>query len=120
MTTRPLLGILGGMGPEAAVYFYQLILKKTAAKCDQDHLDVLHLSRSSDIADRTKFLLDENQNNPRRPNPSKGMFRNLSKIKTPKNLFQGLLMGIIPLMKNIQNLIGMVFQQFIYGIKNIK
>ncbi|MEK9657738.1 MAG: amino acid racemase [bacterium] len=55
MTTRPLLGILGGMGPEAAVYFYQLILKKTAAKCDQDHIPTLNY-QATFLPDRVEMI----------------------------------------------------------------
>ena len=39
---------------------------------DQDHFEVHHLSRSHDISDRTKFLLDEIDQN-----PADGMFRTL-------------------------------------------
>ena len=35
------IGILGGMGPEATVYFFNLIVKHTAASKDQDHIKVL-------------------------------------------------------------------------------
>ena len=35
------IGILGGMGPEATLYFFSLIVKNTAAAKDQDHIHVL-------------------------------------------------------------------------------
>jgi len=35
------IGILGGMGPEATVHFFNLIVKHTAAAKDQDHIKVL-------------------------------------------------------------------------------
>ena len=35
------LGILGGMGPQATQDFYQRILDKTDASCDQEHLPTL-------------------------------------------------------------------------------
>jgi aspartate racemase len=35
------IGILGGMGPEATVYMFDLIVKNTAAVKDQDHVPVL-------------------------------------------------------------------------------
>jgi aspartate racemase len=38
---RPAIGILGGMGPEATGYFFDLIIKNTVAAKDQDHLPVL-------------------------------------------------------------------------------
>lgn len=39
--SHPLIGILGGMGPAATQYFYDLILKNTPATCDQDHISTL-------------------------------------------------------------------------------
>ncbi len=50
------IGILGGMGPEAGLHFYNLILKFTAAKNDQDHIPVVLWSNPK-IPDRTKFIL---------------------------------------------------------------
>ena len=35
------IGILGGMGPEATVYFFNLIIKSTAAGRDQEHAKIL-------------------------------------------------------------------------------
>ena len=35
------IGILGGMGPEATLYFYDRIIKKTRASSDQDHIPVI-------------------------------------------------------------------------------
>ena len=35
------IGILGGMGPEATVYMFDLIVKNTAAAKDQDHIPIL-------------------------------------------------------------------------------
>ncbi len=45
------LGILGGMGPEASSYFYQLITKRTPARCDQDHVPIL-LYSATQLPDR--------------------------------------------------------------------
>ncbi len=36
--TEQRLGILGGMGPQATQDFYQRILDRTDASCDQEHL----------------------------------------------------------------------------------
>ena len=41
------LGILGGMGPQATQDFYQRILDKTDASCDQEHLPTLIWSATS-------------------------------------------------------------------------
>ncbi len=35
------IGILGGMGPEATAYFFGLIIKNTAAGCDQEHIPII-------------------------------------------------------------------------------
>lgn len=50
------LGILGGMGPQATQIFYQRILDRTDADCDQQHLPTLILS-DTDIPDRTAAIL---------------------------------------------------------------
>ena len=39
--TPRVLGILGGLGPMASVYFYELLTRHTKASCDQDHIDVI-------------------------------------------------------------------------------
>lgn len=52
---RPLLGILGGLGPMASAYFYELICAHTKASCDQDHIDIILSSRAS-TPDRTAFI----------------------------------------------------------------
>ena len=38
---RQLLGILGGLGPMASAYFYEMITEHTAAARDQDHIDII-------------------------------------------------------------------------------
>lgn len=50
------LGVIGGMGPEATVYFYDEVTRHTRADCDQDHLDVVILSHAS-MPDRTQAIL---------------------------------------------------------------
>jgi aspartate racemase len=35
------IGILGGMGPEATSYFFNLVIGQTRAGCDQEHIPVL-------------------------------------------------------------------------------
>ena len=49
-------GILGGMGPEATIYQYQLILKHTPANKDQDHIPVIIYSNPK-IPDRTTAII---------------------------------------------------------------
>ncbi len=57
------LGILGGLGPAASVYFYRIITEHTQAKCDQEHLDIVLVSSAS-IPDRTEFILGKSENSP--------------------------------------------------------
>ena len=42
--TPRVLGILGGLGPMASVYFYELLTKHTKAARDQDHICLLYTS----------------------------------------------------------------------------
>jgi len=54
------IGILGGMGPEATAYFYELIIKKTKANKDQDHIPVIIYSNPK-IPPRTDAILKKGQ-----------------------------------------------------------
>lgn len=58
-----MVGILGGVGPMATVYFMEMLLSKTDAKCDQDHLDML-VSNHATIPDRTAFILGKSTESP--------------------------------------------------------
>ncbi len=58
-----LLGILGGLGPMATVYFYELLISHTYATCDQDHIDLIINSRAT-TPDRTDFILGKSKNSP--------------------------------------------------------
>lgn len=60
---KPLLGILGGLGPASSVYFYDLITKHTVASCDSDHLDII-LSSDASTPDRTGFILGKSDKSP--------------------------------------------------------
>ena len=57
------LGILGGLGPAASVYFYRIITEHTKASRDQDHLDIVLVSGAS-IPDRTEFILGKSESSP--------------------------------------------------------
>ncbi len=63
MSKPQLLGILGGLGPEASSYFYQLIINKTKVTCDQDHIDIIINSRAS-TPDRTEFIIGNSTKDP--------------------------------------------------------
>jgi aspartate racemase len=50
------IGILGGMGPEATLLFYEKIVKLTKAEKDQEHIPTLIYSNTK-IPDRTSCIL---------------------------------------------------------------
>jgi len=50
------VGILGGMGPEATLELFRRILKRTPAKSDQEHLRII-IDNNPKIPDRTKAIL---------------------------------------------------------------
>lgn len=50
------IGIIGGMGPEAGYALGTRILKNTPAQLDQEHLPVVLMSFPQSIGDRTAFL----------------------------------------------------------------
>ena len=57
------LGIIGGVGPLASSYLYEMITKNTKATSDQEHLDIILLSHAS-IPDRTAYILGNSDENP--------------------------------------------------------
>ena len=50
------IGIIGGMGPEATLNFYGKLIKMTNAKNDQEHFHVI-IDSNSKTPDRTKAIL---------------------------------------------------------------
>ena len=62
--TAGAIGIVGGVGPYAGLDLMRKIFDMTDAHSDQEHLSVLHHSRSSLIMDRTLFLTGKTQDNP--------------------------------------------------------
>ena len=61
--SEKILGILGGLGPLATVYFMDMIVKMTEAKKDQDHISMIVLNHAA-IPDRTEYILDATKPNP--------------------------------------------------------
>lgn len=57
------LGVIGGLGPIATAYFYQLISQMTDACLDQEHIEVNIISKPS-IPDRTDYILGRSKNSP--------------------------------------------------------
>lgn len=60
---RQVVGILGGLGPMATVYFYEMLTEHTKVTCDQEHLDLLISSRAT-TPDRTAYILGQSEENP--------------------------------------------------------
>lgn len=58
-----ILGILGGLGPLATVYFMDMVVKMTQATVDQEHISMIVLNHAA-IPDRTDFILDNTKPNP--------------------------------------------------------
>lgn len=58
-----ILGILGGLGPMATVYFYEMLTEHTKAECDQDHIDIL-ISSKATTPDRTAYIIGNSECNP--------------------------------------------------------
>ena len=57
------LGIIGGLGPLASSYLYEMITKKTNAVKDQDHISIALLSYPK-TPDRTAYILDNTKESP--------------------------------------------------------
>lgn len=60
---RPVLGVLGGMGPAATVAFLDALQRATPAAGDQEHIDTVVLSHAG-TPDRTARLLDPTSPDP--------------------------------------------------------
>lgn len=58
-----IVGVLGGMGPKATVYFQDLLILNTKAIKDQDNIDMIVANHAS-IPDRTEYLLDQRKDSP--------------------------------------------------------
>lgn len=74
--SEKLLGVLGGLGPLATVYFMDLIVKMTEAKKDQEHISMIVLNHAA-IPDRTEFILDASK-----PNPLPMMIEDAKKLQS--------------------------------------
>lgn len=60
---QKLLGILGGLGPMASVYFCEMLISHTKADKDSDHINFL-LSSRADTPDRSSFILGQSKEDP--------------------------------------------------------
>jgi len=73
---RPVIGILGGVGPMAGILIHSKIVNKTVVSTDQEHLDVIHLSCPQYVVDRTTFILNHDDPESKESddiNPGRGM-----------------------------------------------
>lgn len=57
------LGVLGGVGPLATIYFAELVIRHTDATTDQQHVSMIILNHAA-IHDRTNYILDPSEPNP--------------------------------------------------------
>jgi aspartate racemase len=56
MKKEKVLGIIGGMGPEASAQFYMKLIKATPVRRDQDHFRII-IDSNPKIPDRTRAIL---------------------------------------------------------------
>ena len=57
------LGIIGGVGPLATMFIGEMIVRRTKATKDQEHLHTI-IDNDTNIPDRTAFILDQTKENP--------------------------------------------------------
>jgi aspartate racemase len=75
MDEKPVIGVIGGVGPQAGLDFTAKIFSNTRAVRDQDHLSCLLVSCPTIIPDRTAFLLSKEEKN-----PAFGMFESAQRL----------------------------------------
>lgn len=57
------LGIVGGVGPLATMFIGEMIVRRTKAAKDQDHVNSI-ITNNTRIPDRTAFIMGRSQENP--------------------------------------------------------
>ena len=57
------VGVMGGLGPMASVYFYKMVVDMTDATKDQEHVDMIITNRGT-TPDRSAYILGESDENP--------------------------------------------------------
>jgi aspartate racemase len=60
---KKILGIVGGVGPLATMFIGEMIVRRTKAASDQEHLYSI-ISNNTSIPDRTTYILDRSNANP--------------------------------------------------------
>lgn len=57
------VGVLGGLGPMATVYFYDMVVEMTDAQKDQEHVDMIIMNRAT-TPDRTAYIVGDSEDSP--------------------------------------------------------
>jgi aspartate racemase len=60
---KKVLGIIGGVGPLATMLLGEMIVKRTKANTDQQHVNMV-ITNNTSIPDRTTYILDRSKANP--------------------------------------------------------
>lgn len=60
---KKMLGIIGGVGPLATMFIGEMIVRRTDAEKDQDHVNMI-ITNNTNIPDRTAFILGESNEDP--------------------------------------------------------
>lgn len=68
------LGIVGGVGPLATMLLGEMIVRRTNASKDQEHVDMV-ITNNTKIPDRTAYVLDRTK-----PNPVTAMIRDIQRL----------------------------------------
>lgn len=63
MNNKKTVGVLGGLGPMATVYFYDMVVEMTDAQKDQEHVDMIIMNRAT-TPDRTAYIVGQSQQSP--------------------------------------------------------
>lgn len=63
MNKDKVAGVIGGLGPMSTVYFFEMIVRLTDAKCDQDHIDMIITNRATTY-DRTEYIIKKSDKSP--------------------------------------------------------
>lgn len=63
MKKNKTVGVLGGLGPMATVYFYDMMVEMTDARRDQDHVDMIIINRAT-TPDRTAYIVGQSEDSP--------------------------------------------------------
>lgn len=63
MKNNKTVGVMGGLGPMATVYFYDMVVRLTDASIDQEHIDMVIVNRAT-TPDRTDYIIGKSTNSP--------------------------------------------------------